>query len=367
MSSAAGTPLPATSAMTTPSVAADLDEVEAIAADAVRRLPGGRNLKAGNLRQRGRQQRALNQPRFFLFAPLFAILPPCRTAIRDFALDDLEQGDVLPRFLHEALRAAPHRFDGGVDVAPPGHDDDRKGRIVRADLRDQLEAFTARCGVAGVVEIHQQQVECVGAEPLGDAVGRSSRTAHRSPRRRAASAAPRARRADRRRRARVRSVYLVFRPSELRRKMSHRLGSRRPMSVPGVARRNMRVSGRYQRQLSRARDSRSRVRDDRAHTQLSARRFRLTEQRGFTCGTERARCTRTKDVERKSRPDPGRRRSSRHAGRAHPAAERRGLRASSPRDRRPRSSRSSKAPTSTSRFSTSITRATPRPARKGST
>src|SRR5262249_2210151 len=125
ISSAAGMPLPATSAMTipmrSPAAIARADHVETVAADPVCRTPRRRDPKPIELRQRCRQQRPLNEARLVLFALLFAILPTRGEAICDFALDDLAQRRIVPRLLHEALRAEPHRLHGGVDAAPPGH------------------------------------------------------------------------------------------------------------------------------------------------------------------------------------------------------------------------------------------------------
>ena len=105
--------------------AAERQRVETVAADAVGRLPGDRELMPLDLRHGGREQTALDQPRVLELPLLPLIAPPRGPRVGDLALEDLEQRDVLPRLLHEALGAAAHRLDGGIDAAPPGHDDDR--------------------------------------------------------------------------------------------------------------------------------------------------------------------------------------------------------------------------------------------------
>ena len=91
-------------------------------------------------RHHRRQQAALNQPRVLELALLAMIAAARRAGVGDLPLQDLEQRDVLPRLLHEALGAAAHRLDRGVDAAPPGHDHDRQRRIVAAHARDRARA-----------------------------------------------------------------------------------------------------------------------------------------------------------------------------------------------------------------------------------
>ena len=73
---------------------------------------------------------------------------------------------VLPGFLDEIARAALDAFDGEVDVAPRGHDDDRQARIDLLEAREQIEAFLARGGVAGVVQVDEQHIVVALAKRL---------------------------------------------------------------------------------------------------------------------------------------------------------------------------------------------------------
>ena len=125
ISSAAGSPLPAMSAIETPSTSPKPSVSKQSPPTPSAGCQATDEVDAGDLRHRRRQQAALDQPRLLEFALLLVIAAARGAAFRDLALEDLEQRDVFPRLLHEALRAAPHRFDRGVDAAPPGHDDDR--------------------------------------------------------------------------------------------------------------------------------------------------------------------------------------------------------------------------------------------------
>jgi hypothetical protein len=84
-----------------------------------------------------------------------------RPAVFDLASHGGGQGGVVPRLVHEGARAAAHRLDRCVDAAPAGHDDDGEQRILLAHFLEQLESFTSGRRIAGVVEVHQQQI--VGA------------------------------------------------------------------------------------------------------------------------------------------------------------------------------------------------------------
>jgi hypothetical protein len=109
------------------------------------------------------------EPLVLGFEPLLA---PERPRQLDLRANDGEQPRVFPRLLHEVARASPHRLDGDVDAAPGGHDDDGEGRVVGADVRQQVEAFAARRRVARVVQIHQHGVEVVALDRLHDRRGR---------------------------------------------------------------------------------------------------------------------------------------------------------------------------------------------------
>ena len=134
ISSAAGTPLPATSAMETP--IAPVPKVSmskqsppmplAGCHDEARRRPGICGMVVG-------KQAALNQPRFLVLALLFRVAALGRLRLLDLALHDLEERHVVPRLLDEAARAAAHRLDRRVDAPPAGHHDDRQRAVVGAD------------------------------------------------------------------------------------------------------------------------------------------------------------------------------------------------------------------------------------------
>ncbi len=135
--------MPATSATDSPiAVVAERQRVEAIAADAVGRLPRRGEIEAGYLRKRRGEQAPLNQAGFFELPLLFRVAALRRARLIDLALQDLEERHVFPWLLDEALRAPPHRLHGRIDAAPAGHDDDRHRGIVRAHVLDQLEPLS---------------------------------------------------------------------------------------------------------------------------------------------------------------------------------------------------------------------------------
>ena len=92
----------------------------------------------------------------FRFEPLLA---PQRARQFHLRSHDRQQPRVLPRLLHEIAGAAAHGLDGHFDAAPRRHDDDRQRRIVMLHLRQQVEPFLARRGIARVIEVHQHSVE----------------------------------------------------------------------------------------------------------------------------------------------------------------------------------------------------------------
>lgn len=81
---------------------------------------------------------------------------------------DGEQPRVVPWLLDEVRRATAHGFDIQVDVGEGGRDDDGEGRVAGANGSEQVEAFPAGGGIAGVVQIDEQAVEGVGGEVLED-------------------------------------------------------------------------------------------------------------------------------------------------------------------------------------------------------
>ena len=75
----------------------------------------------------------------------------------DLRAHDRQQPLVVPRLRHEIARAAFHRFHREIDRRPRRHDHDRQSVIDRLDLRNHLQAFLARGGVARVIQIHHQE------------------------------------------------------------------------------------------------------------------------------------------------------------------------------------------------------------------
>ena len=66
--------------------------------------------------------------RFGQLAPLGGVGLAPRAAGLDFLAQRREQVRVVPRLLHEVAHAAAHRLDGEIDAAPAGHDDHRQQR-----------------------------------------------------------------------------------------------------------------------------------------------------------------------------------------------------------------------------------------------
>jgi hypothetical protein len=79
---------------------------------------------------------------------------------------------VVPRLLDEIAHPAAHRFDREIDAAPPGHYDHRQQPIDLLHPREQIDPFAARRGVAGVIQIHQDQIERPRAQRRDRGVGR---------------------------------------------------------------------------------------------------------------------------------------------------------------------------------------------------
>ena len=84
--------------------------------------------------------------------------PQCAAEL-DLRPHDGEQPRVVPRLLHEIMRAPAHRFYRDADACPGGEHDDRKRRVLGVQPRQQVQPFLSRRRVAGVVEIDQRRVE----------------------------------------------------------------------------------------------------------------------------------------------------------------------------------------------------------------
>jgi hypothetical protein len=61
---------------------------------------------------------------------------------------------------------APHRFHGQVNAAPRGHHHQREVLVEQANLRNQFQTFAARSRVAGVIQIHEHDIELARLERL---------------------------------------------------------------------------------------------------------------------------------------------------------------------------------------------------------
>ncbi len=70
-----------------------------------------------------------------------------------------QQPPVVPRLLDVIARAAAHRLDRAVDARPGRHHDDWGRALQSLDAREQVEPFSARRRVAGVIHVHEQRVE----------------------------------------------------------------------------------------------------------------------------------------------------------------------------------------------------------------
>ena len=85
----------------------------------------------------------------------------------DLRAHDGQQPLVVPRLLDEVAGAAAHRLDRDVDRAPGRHHDDRQRLVGGADAAQQVEPFLAGGGVAGVVEVDEDDVVVLQLERAG--------------------------------------------------------------------------------------------------------------------------------------------------------------------------------------------------------
>ena len=88
-------------------------------------------------------------------------------------LEDGEEAGVFPGLLDEVAGAAADGFDGQIDVAPGGHDDDGDLRVDFLDAGDEVEAFLSGGSVAGVVEVDEEAVEAFAGESFDGERGRA--------------------------------------------------------------------------------------------------------------------------------------------------------------------------------------------------
>ena len=62
----------------------------------------------------------------------------------------------------------PHGIHRQFHAAPGRHDHHGQGIVTTAHLLEQLETFLPRSGVAGVIQVHQQQVPGTSAQLIED-------------------------------------------------------------------------------------------------------------------------------------------------------------------------------------------------------
>ena len=82
------------------------------------------------------------------------------------------QSVVVPRFLDVVASAPAHGLDRTFDTAPGGHGDDGERGVEFPQGAQEVHAFAAGGGVAGVVEVHQHAVEIAGGGHFQHFVGR---------------------------------------------------------------------------------------------------------------------------------------------------------------------------------------------------
>ena len=82
-----------------------------------------------------------------------------RAAQFDLRLEDGREAGVVPRFLNEIARPAAHGLDRQFHRAPRRHHDHRQSGIEALDAVEQVESLLPGGGVAGVIEVHQHDVE----------------------------------------------------------------------------------------------------------------------------------------------------------------------------------------------------------------
>src|ERR1035438_3407915 len=88
--------------------------------------------------------------------------------------NERDQALILPRLLDEVACAALDGFDGQVNVAPGGHDDDWNARIHLVDAGEEIEAFLAGGGVARVVKVDEYDVVVVLADRIEEQLWRAN-------------------------------------------------------------------------------------------------------------------------------------------------------------------------------------------------
>ena len=166
ISSAAGMPLPTTSAIESAEArSAERDGVVAIAADAGRRLPRRRDLPAVDLRHRGRQQLALDAPRLVELALLVRVAAAAaRGRLRSRRAASRRSCALSHGFCTKSRTPRRIASTARSTEPQPVMTIDRQQAVERLHAREQVDPFAARRRVAGVVQVHQQQIERAAGE-----------------------------------------------------------------------------------------------------------------------------------------------------------------------------------------------------------
>ncbi len=86
--------------------------------------------------------------------------------------DDADHAIVVPGLLDEIAGPAAHGFHRQIDTAPCGHHHHRGGIALSIQAGQQVEPFFARSGVAGVIEVGQDEVESLCAHGTKQRAGR---------------------------------------------------------------------------------------------------------------------------------------------------------------------------------------------------
>ena len=152
--------------------AAKRENVESVSAYGAQGLPLGGELIAIELRQAAQDQFALNLARQVHLAGHGRLVGPPRPPLFQRALELGEQPRIFPGLLDVIAGAALHGLDGKVRAPPRRHDHDRQRVVHRLDLLEQIQAFVSGSRVAGVVQIHQEQVEGTLAQSFQNSRGR---------------------------------------------------------------------------------------------------------------------------------------------------------------------------------------------------
>src|ERR1044071_2462992 len=106
---------------------------------------------------------------------LQALAPSQGAAEIDLVADDGGEAGIVPGFLDEVAGPAAHGFNGQFDICPSGHHHHRQGIVQGPDASQKIQTFLAGGGVAGIIEVHQHDVELAILDRGQDLGGRLDR------------------------------------------------------------------------------------------------------------------------------------------------------------------------------------------------